>query len=501
MNIKNKKGAALIVTYMVIAVLLVLGAAFAVRSISESRIAERHKKATQAFAIAEAGLELALYRLRMDFENGGANPSWLTDNDIDGIPIVPSTAAYYQLFAATPLGDDLYTGNYNVDLMNVAGEDQEIWVRATGVVGDITKAIEAYVKIKDMSPWNNAIFAGTGASGTTINGNVDIRGSVHILGNGLTDADFAMEMIGDGSVGNYYDSMPAELLNRVPPCPTRMFNGEIVESLDSEVRVKRGKVALSGSAQVGFADISGNAAKETVNGVYITDGYAGSQGANNVYSDNGKFNPYDLGDSVELLSLSDPYETYATYQDYLKDNALVISDPAELAELASITPNSVFNFADADGSISMDGAGNLTISGIVYVEGGDVKMSKAGAAKIITYTGKGSICTTENVEIGCNLYTQGVASYPANILGVMTPNQISFTTADLDVMGIFFAEDKITSTMQTRVAGTFVSNYFEMGLQVPKIYQIPSIIDSLPPGMIDSEPVWVNSIVLWRKIQ
>ena len=65
---QNKKGTAFIVSYIVIVVLLILGIAFTARSIVESRIAERQKRAVQAFDIAEAGLERTFYKLKQDFE-------------------------------------------------------------------------------------------------------------------------------------------------------------------------------------------------------------------------------------------------------------------------------------------------------------------------------------------------------------------------------------------------------------------------------------------------
>ncbi|MBN3038531.1 MAG: hypothetical protein JW869_03850 [Candidatus Omnitrophica bacterium] len=501
MNIRNKKGTALIVTYMVVAVLLVLGAAFAIRSLAESRLAERHKKSNQAFSIAEAGLELALYRLRMDFESGGASPSW-RDGTIDTVICGPNTVAYYTFLGPAQLGDDLFNGTYTVELRNVTGMDDEIWVRSTGTVGDITKIIETYLKIVDEAPWNNVVFGGSGQAGALISGNVEIGGSIHILGDGLLDTDFAINLVGGPSIANNYKTMDADLVNKVPPCPTRMFNGEMVEYLDAEVRIKQGKAGLSGASQIGEADSSGDAFKETMEGVYISDGYGGNQGDNNVYSDNGKYNLYDLGDEISFLHLSDPYGTFASYQEFLKANALVINDPAQITELENITPNSVFNYADADGSISMDGAGNMTISGIVYIDGGGLGIKKLGNDKTITYTGQGSILATEDVNINVNLYTPGNNSFPTNILGVMTPKTINFLDmAGMDVMGLFYAQDKITCAKQTNVAGAFISNYFDMGSQVPSIYQVPSVTENLPPGMINADPIWVNKIVLWRQLQ
>jgi len=64
----NKRGLALILSYIVITVLIILGGVFSVRSISESGIAQRYAESTQAFWLAEAGVAQALTQLN-DFSN------------------------------------------------------------------------------------------------------------------------------------------------------------------------------------------------------------------------------------------------------------------------------------------------------------------------------------------------------------------------------------------------------------------------------------------------
>lgn len=498
MNIKNNKGAALIISYLVIAVLLILGIVFTARSIFESRIAERQKRSVQAFCIAEAGLERTFYELRKDFENDPIDPSW-ADGEINGIFCGPDTEDFYLLpYESTSLG----TGYYTVELKNVAGKDDEIWVKSTGTVGDIDKSIRTYVKIENITPWSSVIFAGAGSAGNVINGNVNIRGSVLILGTNLEDTDFAMDMSGVGNIGNNYEGIPDQLKDRIPSCPTTTFNDELVESLGAALRIKHGKAGLSGTATVGKADQPGNSYKETVDGVFVTDGYGGNKGEENVYSDNGTQNSYDLGERIKFPSLTDPYLDYPTYLDYLKDNGLVISDSGELNQLANITPNSNFSYSDAINSISMDGDGNLTINGIVYVDGGNLNMNKQGDDDTIIYSGRGSILVTGDVGINVNLLTElieGSSSFPTNILGIMTPNEISFNAAKIDVMGLFYAESRITAKKQTNVAGTFVSNYFDMGQQVPSIYQVLEVVDNLPPGMINKN-WWVLKVIAWQKL-
>ena len=66
-------------------------------------------------------------------------------------------------------------------------------------------------------------------------------------------------------------------------------------------------------------------------------------------------------------------------------------------------------------------------------------------------------------------------------------------------MGLFYAEDTITSEKQTSVAGTFFSNYFDMGTNVPEIYQVPETVNNLPPGLIGAEDIWVLTQDVWAE--
>ncbi len=495
----DKKGSALIVAYFVIVALSAFGAAFAIMSANEVSVVERQRKMSQAFAIAEAGIERAIYDLRQDFLNDSTGPSF-SDGAINTFTIGPDTSNFYTIpyvSSVTSLG----AGSFSVQLKNVAGSNDQVWIQSTGTVGGINQTLQAYIKMVSVSPWANAIFAGAGASGAAVNGNVNIRGSVHILGNGLDPSDFAVDLGGTAElVGNNYSGLAAGLAAKVPALPTTVFGGETVSTLDAKLRVKKGVVGVSGSSSVGETNVAGNAVKETIDAAYVTNGFGGTEGINHVYSDNGWSNGYDLGDTVVFPNLSDPYGGYASYQAYLQANALVVSNPADLSTLANMTPNSNFSFSDAKGSIAMDGSGNLTISGIVYIDGGSLNINVDGSDKTITYTGSGSVLSTGNVGINVNLVTSGNNSFPSNIIGVMTPGTITFNEANIDVMGVFYAQTQITSQKQTDVVGTFVSNYFDMGTNVPSIFQIPEVINHLPPGLIGQSGSWVTKVVSWQRL-
>jgi len=72
--------------------------------------------------------------------------------------------------------------------------------------------------------------------------------------------------------------------------------------------------------------------------------------------------------------------------------------------------------------------------------------------------------------------------------------------SQLQLMGAFYAQGRITCTKQSIVMGTFVSNYFDMGTNVPDIFQVPSLADNLPHGMIGAYPILCLSQVSWREL-
>jgi hypothetical protein len=135
--------------------------------------------------IAEAGIERSMAILLKDLNSGTTNNSW-SDGKIDTYNLTQSNTDYYTLLSDTPFG----AGSYRVELMNISDGlggsiDDGILVRSQssmdvykhGALKTMKTIIDVHLKAKNMSPWNNAIFAGGNGSGT-LNGNVSICGSM-----------------------------------------------------------------------------------------------------------------------------------------------------------------------------------------------------------------------------------------------------------------------------------------------------------------------------------
>ncbi len=491
---RNNKGSVLIWAYFLIAALSILGVVFGSRAINENNIARRQRLSVQALHIAEAGMEAALLDLRLDYERGGTNPSWL-DDWIYHLPdpiSVPHEELQYPNWAILYNGVTLgAVGTYTVKLQS-AGADK-IWIKSTGTIGDTSRTIKSFATMFNINPWNNALFAGAGHAGGVMNGNINIRGSIHILGNGLPDPPegVAMDLGGGAFMGNNYDNISTELSSRIPPCPTVNFGGENVQSLGAKIRVKKGKVNLTGGSSIGKENALGHPfIKETVDGSYVNDrtGAGWPPSPSKVYSDNGTSYGYDLGNRVSFPLLT------PSYLADLESRALVINNTLNLTP----DPSSNFSYNEpGKGSINLTN-GVLAISGIVYVNG-NLNTDKYHSADTILYQGIGSILVTGNVNIQTNFLTQGNNSFPSNIIGIMALNNITFNAANIDVTGLFYAGNTIKSQKQTDVAGAFMSNYFDMGTNVPSLYFVPEIINNLPPGLIGSEPIWYLYVIAWQR--
>jgi hypothetical protein len=517
----------------------------AVQSLKRVRVDKTNLTAQQA---ASSALELAVTEAVADFN--ASSDKEFEDDQFDYTSTISSFAT-----GATAEGE-----------VEVGSDPEMAWITGEATYGGVTRSVRAYIKAKDVGIWNNVIFAGTGGAGKAINGNVDIRGSVHILGDGeyftdlngngvrdtadpytdvngngvydvgepftdsngdgvytlvepyndtnangvydppLTQTDLSTGLGGTGNIGNNYSGMPAALEALLPAAP--VINGK--ETLSAELRVKHGKVGLSGTATVGEpTDLDGGSSKGTVDGTYVNDGWAGNAGSANAYSDNGTSNGYDLGTldidypvitGIGSKTVSVGGTTYADHQAYLDANALVCPITTITATTAAFTYG-----PDAKGNaiafLPQSGAtpARLVVTGIVKFNGN----VQIGAKDTIRYAGKGTIYSSGNVNFDGNFLPMSGFTFPtATSLGVIAKQDINLATgagsSQLSLAGAFYAQGTIRSAKQNQIAGTFVANYFDMGSNVPNIYQVPKLKDNLPPGMPGADPYFSITSKSWR---
>jgi hypothetical protein len=97
------------------------------------------------------------------------------------------------------------------------------------------------------------------------------------------------------------------------------------------------------------------------------------------------------------------------------------------------------------------------------------------------------------------------SSFPTtNAIGVISEGSIDIATgggeSNARITGAFYAQNTIRSNKQTQTAGTWVSQNFDLGNQVPRIYQVPLLAKNLPPGMPGADPYFFIKTVYWREV-
>ena len=75
-------------------------------------------------------------------------------------------------------------------------------------------------------------------------------------------------------------------------------------------------------------------------------------------------------------------------------------------------------------------------------------------------------------------------------------------TAQIEIMGGFYAQDTIEIDRQTTFIGTVVAESFNMGGQVPDIYQVPALTQAWAAElrMIGADPVLALQPLSWREL-
>lgn len=517
--------------------------------------AANEKSSLVATQAAQAGLELEITKAFKDLKaNRGDFTATSRQLDQEILPIANGAEL---LCEVSPLEDDL----------------TKAWVTSTVTYKHLKKSLRSYITSRDVSIWNNAIFGGTGAAGQSINGNVDIRGSMHLLGEGeaysdlngngvrddaevftdtngnkvwdpgepfadanndgvwnsaepyndtngnnvydppLTVTDMSSTFGGNAFVGNNYSGMPAALRALVPTPPKPMG----IEQLGAEVRVKHGKVSINGSASIGTSStVDGGASKGKVDGVYVNDGFTGNSGASAVHSDNGTSNAYDLGNLGIKFPLLNGIgaETYVdsggnswdTQKLFLDSRALTIP----VNSITDSTPS--FSYGpDAWGNritfVAAVKAGNtivtpatINITGVVRVQG-DLQIGSSKSN--VRYTGSGTIYATQDINVSSNFLPLTGMLFPTTTrMGLIAGRNMGLATgngdAQLSMAGAFYAQGKVTSRKQNQIAGTFVANFFDMGTNVPNIYQVPTLSKNMPPAMPGDDMFFTLRVRTWR---
>ncbi len=512
----NQKGVFLVTALIFMTILLLLGSTAVMVTTTDIKIGGNYKISSQAFYIAEAGLARAAAEAINDLDDDQDVGNTSFSALFGTITITPDSTAFY-----TPPGFESFSfgsGSYAIQFKNIGTSPNfsstTLWVRSTGTgVNSSSAILGKYLSAENISAWNNALFAGGGGGSAPMTGNVDMAGSIHLLGNDQlgnalpsTDIVFSNQSV---DLLNTNEDMDSDLADAI--------DGGTSSDLSAKFRVKNGRVDMNtGSGKIGTSS-------SPFKGIYVTSGTdSGGDGVNddiiggdndaagqNIYANKGASSAkeYDLEGHDITMPTIDTASLDASSLDLTGDNEKTIHnvglDAGDLTLTGKYKVGPTWYYPDIHQAVGgnfiiFDSITNvLTINGIV-------KVSSLIISDDITYSGQGTIYVTGNTLIDGDVLPDIASSYPTtNVLGVITAGDMTLgsSATQLILTGAYYTAGTATCSKQTELAGTIVSQEFDFTAQVPKIWQVPSLATNLPPGMPGEDPIWVITDQTWREIR
>lgn len=528
--LRQERGIGLLAAILVMLLISVMGASMMVSGVTDLGTSANYRSAKAALYEADSGLERSMADFLNDMTwassmvNGANNPiqpltTFPTSVTVNGHTINIATDGsgnlipdWYPFGPTTTLGGGTYAREIflppvNFQLAN--GKGSKAWItmplRSTGTAAapdTSTQVVQADLEVLvfRVAVWDNAIFTGSGQAGQQISGNVQVRGSIHAVGD--PNNPTVLDWTGGSAIHNNYanasDSGNFDVYaSKLPPPPTRNVNGEVVQTLDAEFRVKHGTISLDGQAEAGEADVTGDVDKELLDGIFTDSPIQYQSGSAETHTD--YEGEYDIPIDVPFPSLSDPYtdpsnNTWASHRDYLTANGLVLP----VSTIDDSTP--AFSLSDANGnSVTWDPSSQtLDVQGIVQAVGDLTIGRDGGPNRVMNYSGTGTLYASNNIDVMWSMIPTGDYLDPTDPttdnLGLIADSNLTLgTNSQLTMFAAVYAEDNMFINKQTRLAGATVANYFDMGDNVPRIWQVPRLSSTLPPGMPGANPILVPS--------
>lgn len=382
---KRQQGFALVTTLLIAALVGTLVAGSLMLSVVNRRISGNDALSAQTLNVAQAGSAfwkaelVSLYRFMLDnpslyaddiatYQADSSNPPIACDNyfaigidfNRDGT-IDTANAKTATKTGLPPNGPKPLTPNRTILVGTASGSAQVsfyidgpvVGLRSRGSFSGSRATVVEEFTLGQANIWNNAVFASSTAADATIQGRAEIRGAVHVLGEGALPSSTVLDLSGNFGLGNTYEGLVSSVAQDVTGTSNYMrLTTQHPRNLCATLRVKNGKVKMQGSASIGDnEDTNPEPYKDLMEGIYTNNGIDGGTEGSNVYSKNGMRAKYDVGDLYDFPDLIDNTDgldyTAGTYpfpaitkpwQEKLEDNSLVLSTNPSTAP-GNLTPD------------------------------------------------------------------------------------------------------------------------------------------------------------------
>jgi hypothetical protein len=321
---QGQHGSTMLITLVLVFVMALLGLALYHLGAIESRLVYVSEDDARVLQIAQVGVERALAQLQADIVTNGGSPLWASGASgplcSGGAHRGCSDRVFHPAATGFVSNTNFDTGSYNIELMQVPEKtypvpctastistdipgstnkicDDLIFVRSTGT---LTKSREGYSATRTIQLLAQASLApgkclicggltGVASSGTPINGNVKIAGSIQVAGiEGVVSVDLGGNAQQTNSYAQLNDSpysLAMGMITKLPlVCPLgRICSGGsgLVESLGATLKValpvNSVAVRLNNNSRLGLSGdqpypVPGRTGKGPLDGIFVADG-------------------------------------------------------------------------------------------------------------------------------------------------------------------------------------------------------------------------------------
>lgn len=415
-------------------------------------------------------------------------------------------------------------GSYTVDLLSESGSPNRIYVRVAGETaqGRARVVLRGELEAANLSPWNTAAYSGGPLhGGRSVPGTVVLRGSAYIRGAAALGG--SAHLYNNYSDGTGVSAPDAFLVAKLPPLPDGSLHGTL--------RV-RGDLSVSGASSIGLPEEGSDALRQTMEGVYVTGSTSAPPGAIHADRLGGRVPDVASPGLLDYHTRLDAQagtgrvgeaagetETERAMTLYREDAGTTVLTDATASGLGIEKEGGCFRISHSTPSFTLGDSGNRLIydraaaaltfegpgprgDGVLAFVDGCLKVSLRGA---LEYRNTGTLVVNGEVRLegeqgGGALYAAD--SYPIpHSLGVIARDDITFDgSPGSRYLGAFFAGGKIRARQEIRLGGALVAAN-EVWLDHPTdLYQVPSLVANLPPGMPGAGARWTLTAFSWREM-
>ncbi len=509
---------AVVIALMVVLIVAAIGSGLLTTALTDLDISFNETNTAIAFFAADSGLQQVIVDVTADdaWVNSILTGSMAVVNPfpttvtIDG-QVVNVTVdgngdavpGYYPFGGTTAIGEGSYTLSVwfppTLSAANGSGSEQfmDLPLRSTGTVGAPEASTEILgsdlrlrVKSNFATIWDNALFTEETESGNMAD--LSVRGSVHIIGDPSDPLD--VEWRDTAQILNHYDGlgdadeMGADA-SKLPPLTTTTVNGETVETLEADFKLKNGTLTIKNNSLIGEADVAGNSVKETLDGMWVDGSVTVNAPATSDTDASGTF--ADGAVDVPFPALVDPYTDPVTQTTYGNYNAFLAARAMQINERDISASVAAFHYSDGIGNmIDWDPATmTLQIQGVIEFDS-RAHIGEGDDGERIYYSGTGTIYAPDEIEINSDLVPVGNYLDPndavMNNLGLVSEEvEIAEDQGDykITVMAAIYAGDELEIDEDSNVVGALVGAEIDFEENFAHITHVPRLPTNLPPGM------------------